>query len=83
MQYGVIFCGNLTNISRVLKLQKKVIITLFGEGFRDSCRGLFTKLDILSLLYEYYLSLMLFVVDNQKNFRSGLEVHGLNTRSKN
>jgi hypothetical protein len=26
---------------------------------------------------------MLFVIDNQNNFRSGLEVHGLNTRSKN
>jgi hypothetical protein len=26
---------------------------------------------------------MLFVIDNQNNFCSGLEVHGLNTRSKN
>jgi hypothetical protein len=83
MQYGIIFWGNLTNISIVLKLEKKVIRTICGEGFRDPCRGLFTKLFIVSLLYGYYLSLMLFVIDNQKNFRSGLEVHGLNIRSKN
>jgi hypothetical protein len=83
MQYGSIFWGNLTNISRGLKLQKEVIRIICGDGFRDSRRGLFTKLDILSLLYEYNLSLMLFAIDNQNNFRSGLEVHDLNTRSKN
>jgi hypothetical protein len=40
-------------------------------------------LDILPLSCEYILSLMLFVIDNQNNFRSGLEVHGLNTRNRN
>jgi hypothetical protein len=49
---------------------------------RDSCRGVFRKLDILPLSCEYNLSLMLFVIDNQNNL-FGLEVHGLNTRSKN
>jgi hypothetical protein len=52
-------------------------------GFRDSCRGLFRKLDILPLSCEYILSWMLFVIDNQNNFHSALEVDGLNTRSKN
>jgi hypothetical protein len=54
-----------------------------GVGSRDSGRGLFRKLDILPLSCEYILSLMLFVIDNKSNFHSGLEVHGLNTRSKN
>jgi hypothetical protein len=53
-----------------------------GVGPTDSCRGLFRKLDILPLSCEYILSLMLFVIDNQNNFRSGLEVRGLNARSK-
>jgi hypothetical protein len=82
MKHGIMFWGNLTNIYRVLKLEKKVIRIICGEGFRDSCIGLFRKLDILSLSYEYILSLMLVVIDNQNNFRSGLEVRGLNTRSK-
>jgi hypothetical protein len=81
--YGIIFWGNLTNISRVFKLQKKVIRIISGVESRDSCRGLFRKLDILPLSYEYILSLMLFVTDNQNNFHSGLEVHSMNTRSKN
>jgi hypothetical protein len=83
IKYGIIFWGNLTNISRLFKLQKKVIRIISGVGFRDSCRGLLRKLDILPLSCEYILSLMLFVIDNQNNFHSGLEVHGLNTRSKN
>jgi hypothetical protein len=83
IKYGIVFWGSSTNISRVFKLQKKVIRITSGVGSRDSCRGLFRKLDILPLPCEYILSLMLFVIDNQSNFRSGLEVHGLNTISKN
>jgi hypothetical protein len=81
-KYGIIFWGNSTNISRVFKLQKKVIRIISGVGPGDSCRRLFGKLDILPLSCEYILSLMLFVIDNQINFLSGLKVHGLNTRSK-
>jgi hypothetical protein len=73
----------LGQFSGVLKLEKKVIRVICVEGFRDSCIGRFRKLDILSLSYEYILSLMLFMIDNQNNFPSGLEMRGLNTRSKN
>jgi hypothetical protein len=52
-------------------------------GPRDPCTGLFRKLDILPLSCEYILSLTLFVIDNQDNFHSGVEVHGLHTRRKN
>jgi hypothetical protein len=60
-----------------------VIRIISGVGPIDSCRSLFKKLDILPLSCEYILSLMLFVIDNQYNFCSGLEVHGLNIRSQN
>jgi hypothetical protein len=62
IKYGIIFWGNSTNISRVFKLQKKVIRIMSGVGPRNSCRGLFRKLDILQLSCEYILSLMLFVI---------------------
>jgi hypothetical protein len=71
IKYGLIFWGNSTNISRVFKLQKKVIRIISGVGPADSCRGLFRKSDILPLSCEYILSLTLFVIDNQNNFRSG------------
>jgi hypothetical protein len=72
----LIFC-------RVFKLQKNVIRIISGVGSRDSCRGLFRKLDILQLSCEHIFSLTLFVIDHQNNFCSGLEAHGLNPRSKN
>ena len=54
-----------------------------GAEPRASCRGLFRKLEILPVPCEYILSLMLFIIDNPNNFQTGLEVHGLHTRSKN
>ena len=54
-----------------------------GAEPRAYCRGLFRKLKILPTLCQYILSLMLFVTDNPNNFQTGLEVHGLHTRSKN
>jgi hypothetical protein len=60
-----------------------VIRIISGVGPRDSCRNLFKKLDILALSCEYILSLTLFVMDNQNNICSGLEVHGLYIRSRN
>jgi hypothetical protein len=60
-----------------------VIRIISGVGPRDSCRNLFKKLDILPLSSECILSLMLFVIDNQNRFCSGLEVHCLNIRSRN
>jgi hypothetical protein len=84
LKYGIIFWGTSTNSSRVFKLpEKKVIRIISGVGPTDSCRNLFKKLDILPLSCEYILSLMLFVIDNQNNFCSGLKAHGLNIRSQN
>jgi hypothetical protein len=82
IRYGIIFWGNSNNISRVFKLQKKVIRIISGAGFQNSCRDLFKKPDILPSSRELILSLMLVVMDNQSNCDSGSEIHGLNTRSK-
>ena len=54
-----------------------------GTEPRASCRGLFRKLEILPVPRQYILSLMLFIIGNPNNFQTGLEVHGLHTRSKN
>jgi len=54
-----------------------------GVGPRSSCRNLFRKLNILPIACQYKLSLMLFLVDNQKDFLTNAYVHGLDTRNKN
>ena len=52
-----------------------------GVGPRSSCRGLFRKLYILPISCQCILSLMLFVIDNQKDFLTN--AYGSDTRNKN
>jgi len=54
-----------------------------GGTATSSCRNLFQKLDILPLSCPYIFSLIVFIVDNQKNYQTDLSVHGLDTRNKN
>jgi len=63
--------------------KKGVIRIMYGAEPRASCKGLFRKLEIIPVPCQYILSVMLFVVDNPNNFQTGLEIHGLHTRSKN
>jgi len=74
IRYGIIFWGNATNSCKVFKLQKMVIRIMSGAEPRAACRGLFRKLEMSS---------MLFIIDNPDSFQTGLEIHGLHTRSKN
>jgi len=54
-----------------------------GAEPRTSWRGLFRRLEILPVPYQYILSLMLFILDNPNNFQAVSEVHVPHTRSKN
>jgi hypothetical protein len=54
-----------------------------GAEQRATCGGLFRKLEILLASCQYILSLVLFIIVNPNNFQTGLEIHGLHTRSKN
>jgi hypothetical protein len=77
----LVYWGNSTNVHQVFKLQKRTVMA--GVGPRSSCRGLFRKLKILPLPCQYVLSVMLFVIDNLKDFPTNAYVHSLDTRNKN
>jgi len=83
LQHGIIFWGNSTYAHKVFKLQKRVARVMSGVGLRSSCRNLFRKLNILPIACQYISSLMLFIVDNQKDCLTNAYVHDLNTRNKN
>ena len=63
--------------------KKRAIRIVYGAEPKASCTGLFRKLEILPVPCQYILSLMLFIIDNANNLQTGLEIHGLQTRSKN
>ena len=54
-----------------------------GCGNRVSCRNLFKKLEILTLMSQYILSLLMFVVQNKKYFLTNNESHNIDTRQRN
>jgi len=70
-------------VVRFSHCKKRVIRIMYGAEPRASCRGLFRKLEILPVPCQYILSLMLFIIDKANNLQTGLEIHGLQTRSKN
>lgn len=78
-KYGFIFWVNLTNISKVFLFQKRIRI-MMGVSLRCSSRGLFKKLNILSV---FLFSLMIFTAMILINLRLTLLcmawIQGLNT----
>ena len=80
ISYGIIFWGNSHHSTKIFKLQKRIIRTIINIGRRDSCRKLFSHLQILTLTSQYIFSLLVFVVKNRKLFTTNAEIHKLNTR---
>ena len=60
-----------------------MVRVMSGVGPRSSCRNLCRKLNILPIACQYILYLMLYLVDNQKDFLTNPYVHGLDTSNKN
>jgi hypothetical protein len=55
MKYETIFWGNSSNSKNIFILKKKIII-MEGIKPKNSCRGLFKRLEILLLPCEYIFS---------------------------
>ena len=83
MSYGIIFWGNSPHSSIIFKMQKRVIRTMMGCGYRESCRKLFVELKILPLTSQYIFSLLLFVVNNRNYFIPNSIFHDSNIRHRN
>ena len=60
MKYGVAFCGG-SRIVEVFLIQKRAVRIVAGHGWRDSCRGVFRRLDLLTLPALYIYECLCFV----------------------
>jgi hypothetical protein len=81
-KYRIIFWGISSNSKKVFTLQKKIVRMMVDAKHRNSCRALFKRLEILPIPCEYILSLMNFIINNQKNVEANSAVHSANTRNK-
>jgi len=81
ISYGIIFWGVSTHSKIIFKIQKRIIRIIMNLGNKDSCRNLFTKLNILPLQSQYIFSLLIFVVKNKDLFKTNSDVHSFSTRA--
>jgi hypothetical protein len=66
----------------IFTLQKINARIIAGVKSRNSCRNLFTRLEMLPLPCEYILILLNFVVNNQEHFQTNSGIHSVNTRNR-
>ena len=80
MSYGVIFWGHSSLGIKVYRLQKRIIRIMTGSGNKDSCRKLFTSMEILPLPSQYIFLLLWFVIKYKDLFTTSDKFHNLCTR---
>lgn len=83
MSYGIIFWGNSQHSERIFRLQKKLIRVMSNSGFREGCRPLFKKLNILTLPSLFIYKTLLFLQKNFEIFISKNHSHNYQTRNRN
>jgi hypothetical protein len=70
IKYGIILGGNSSSIGNTFTLQKNIFRNMASDQPRTSCRSQFKWSEILSVPYQYILSLMNFIINNQENFQT-------------
>ena len=73
MTYELLFWGNSPDSIQNFRLQIKIIRIMRGCRYRDSCRKLFSNLEILPLPSQYILSLLMFI-RNRSQFLINSEI---------
>ena len=81
LRFGVIFWGSSVNSRRVFIGQKRSVRTMLNLQPRDSCRGTFRELNILTLPGIYIYECLVFLFKNRARFAQFEIKHQFNTRA--
>ena len=80
MEFGIIFWGVSVKSKRIFLQQKRIIRIMTGSSTRTTCKMLFPKLKILTLISQYILPSMRFLLSNLVLFTFNSSVQNINTR---
>jgi len=80
MEFGIIFWGVSVKSKRIFLQQKRIIRIMTGSSTRTTCKMLFPKLKILTLISQYILPSMRFLSSTLDLFTFNSSVHNINTR---
>lgn len=81
--YGITLWGNSCHAQRVFRVQKRVIRTMLGLGYRDSCRPHFMNLCIMPLPCVFIYASLINIHDNKSTLLTHSDVHSYPTRNAN
>lgn len=82
IKYGIIVWGGSSDLCRVFTYQKKLLRIMLHLNIRQSCRGYFKKLNILTLVGIYILEILLFFFKNKHLLHEYISTHDYGTRHK-
>jgi hypothetical protein len=79
MKHGIIFWGTSCKGKKSIYITKEKLVRIIaGVIFR----GLFNRLEIFHLPFEYIFSLINFTVNNREHVQANSATHSANTRNK-
>lgn len=81
LRFGIIFWGGSKDVHKIFIIQKRTIRLLLGLKARESCRGKFRELGLLTVTGLYIYECLLFLFRNKRKFTKYEIVHNYNTRS--
>lgn len=81
LRYGIIFWGISSSVQSIFVSQKRIIRVLLNMGFRDSCRGKFRELGVLTVYGLYLLECLLYLHRNKTEFLKNNTNFTYNTRT--
>lgn len=83
LRYGIIFWGVSTSVQSVFISQKRILRIFLNMGYRDSCRGKFRSLGLLTVYGLYLHECLLYLHKNKVEFLRNNTNFAYNTRTAN
>jgi hypothetical protein len=84
ISYGVIFWGVQNSLLvNIFKIQKRSVRTMKFMLPYDSCRGVFKKMNLLTVPSIFIYHCIVFKLEHNESFIKSQDVHQYNTRNKN
>jgi hypothetical protein len=82
LKYDILFWGNVRNLMKVFKLQKRAIRLIANISSTTSCKPYFKKGKIMTLPCIYICEILLYIKMSLSKFKTNSIFHSHDTRTK-
>ena len=82
INYSILFWGGVRRMNEIFIYQKKAIRIILGLKTRESCRGRFREMNILTIPSTYVYHAVIYIKSHSDEYKLGLDNHNYLTRNK-